>query len=70
MQTGRNLTDADVEAIVDKLKTELVADFYGEVGRGVWAWIKRGVWTALLALALYGIVAGRAPGEAFDHLGR
>lgn len=52
----RTLTDADVEAIVDKLKSELVSDFYGEVGRGVWVWVRKGLWVLLLALALYGIM--------------
>lgn len=54
----RNLTDADVEAIVDRLKDELVADFYGEVGKGVWAWIKRIVIGLLFLLAVYGVAHG------------
>ena len=39
--TGRTLTDADIAAIVEKLKQEIVKDFYGEVGRGVWMWVKK-----------------------------
>lgn len=53
VRAQRTLTDADVKAIVALLKEELVEDFYGEVGRGVWAWIKRAVFGLLLAFAIY-----------------
>ncbi len=55
----RNLTDADVEAIVTLLKTELVADFYGEVGRGAWSWIKKAMFGLLLAFAIYAAASDR-----------
>lgn len=51
----RTLTDADVSAIVDKLKAEIVKDFYGEVGRGVWAWVVKIFWVAVFGIAVYGI---------------
>ena len=51
----RNLTDADVTAIVDELKKQLVSDFYGEVGRGVWYWCKKACIFVVLILALYGM---------------
>lgn len=51
----RSLTDADVAAIVALLKSELVEDFYGEVGRGVWSWIKRAIIGLLIILAVYGM---------------
>jgi hypothetical protein len=56
----RNLTDADVAAIVTELKTQLVTDFYGEIGKGVWALIKKWLLPALLILAVYGIAQDKA----------
>lgn len=53
MPPTRNLTDGDVKAIVALLKAELVEDLYGEVGRGVWTWIKKVFFGALLAFAIY-----------------
>ena len=53
----RNLTDGDVEAIVAELKSQLVKDFYGEVGRGVWGWVKKVVWMLLLLMAVYGMAS-------------
>lgn len=54
MSDERNLTDADVEAIVTELKTQLVADFYGEIGKGIWGLFKKAILPVLLILALYG----------------
>ena len=55
MRGERNLTDADVAAIIKGLKAELVTDFYGEVGRGVWSWIKKAMFGLLLLVAVYGM---------------
>lgn len=55
MNDDRNLTDADVEAIVHKLKTQLLTDFYGEIGKGVWGMIKKWVLPLALVLAVYGM---------------
>lgn len=52
---GRTLTDDDVQAIVDKLRADLVADFYGEIGRGAWAWIKKLILGLAFMLAVYGM---------------
>lgn len=56
----RNLTDEDVAAIVASLKGELVRDFYGEVGKGVWAWVKRALIFLLLFLAIQGMAGDKA----------
>lgn len=61
MTGPRNLTDADVEAIVAKLKTELVEDFYGDLGRGMWAFVKKALIGLLLLLAIYGVASSRVP---------
>lgn len=61
MSDPRNLTDADVEAIVAKLKNELVEDFYGDLGRGVWAFVKKALIGLLLLLAIYGVASSRVP---------
>ncbi len=57
MSDERTLTDADVAAIVEKLKGELVNDFYGEVGRDVWSWVKKAVIGLVLLLAIYGMAS-------------
>ncbi|AZI36310.1 hypothetical protein NT2_12_01600 [Caenibius tardaugens NBRC 16725] len=59
--TDRTLTDADVQAIVDKLKSELVADFYGDLGRGVWAFCKKALIGLILVLAVYGMASSKVP---------
>lgn len=59
MSEDRNLTDGDVEAIVAELKEQLVTDFYGEVGRGIWAWVKKALFVLLFVLALQGIAGDR-----------
>lgn len=61
MSDPRNLTDADVEAIVAKLKNELLVDFYGDLGRGVWAFVKKALIGLLLLLAIYGVASSRVP---------
>lgn len=53
---NRNLTDDDVKAIVTRLKTEIVSDFYADVGRGVWALAKKALIWAVLVLAVIGLV--------------
>lgn len=59
MDDNRSLTDADVEAIVARLKAQLVNDFYGEIGKGVWALIKKWLLAVALILAVYGIAHDR-----------
>jgi hypothetical protein len=54
-EPNRTLTDDDVEAIVTSLKAQLVSDFYGEVGRGVWHWVKKAFFGLVLILAVYGM---------------
>lgn len=62
---NRNLTDEDVNAIVAQIKSELIDDFYGEVGRGVWGWAKRAFWSILLILAVYGMAQDKTLADHF-----
>ncbi len=59
--TGRTLTDADIAAIVEKLKQEIVKDFYGEVGRGVWMWVKKAFFAMLILIAAYAVSQNKSP---------
>ena len=59
MEPERNLTDDDVDAIVSELKRQLVRDFYGEVGRGVWGWVSKAFWALMLIAAVYGIASDK-----------
>jgi hypothetical protein len=54
-QTGkRNLTEADVEAIVNSLEKQMVNRFYTNLGKGVWAAVWAVIVAAALALAVLG----------------
>lgn len=54
--TERNLTDADVDAIVTALEARVVANFYRNLGAGVWEYVKKAVLTAVFVVAAYGAV--------------
>ena len=54
----RTLSNADVEAIVDALQQRVVQNFYRDLGRGVWGFVKKALLIVLLTLAAYG--AGRS----------
>ena len=50
----RSLTDADVDAIVNKLEERVTTRFYSDLGRGVWAYCKKMILLGMLAIAAYG----------------
>lgn len=50
----RSLTEADVDAIADALQERLKAEFYKDLGKGVWGWVKKGVIGLMIAAAYYG----------------
>lgn len=58
MTEGRNLTDGDVEAIVDALEERITKKFYTDLGKGVWAAVWRTLLTAALIVAAYGATRG------------
>lgn len=57
--TERNLTEADVDAIVAKLKSQLMNDFQLSVGKGLLGWLWTWFWRLLIIAALYGVVRGQ-----------
>lgn len=46
----RNFTDADIDALVKKMKQE----FFNNLGRGIWSFMWKGILIALIGLSLYG----------------
>ncbi|MRW86773.1 hypothetical protein GJ698_22130 [Pseudoduganella sp. FT26W] len=58
MQDRRNLTDADVKAIVDEMEQRMTARFYGDIGRGVWGLVWKAAIAAMLVFAAYGSTKG------------
>ena len=47
----RNLTDADIDALLAKIRSE----FYTDLGRGFWGMAWRGLIIVLLVIAAYGV---------------
>lgn len=56
--TDRNLTDADVDAIVDALTSKVKQEFYADLGRGVWGIAWKAIVAVLVGLAAYGSLKG------------
>ncbi len=54
----RNLTDEDVQAIVQALKTSIRDEFYTDLGKGLWAYFKRGLFVIAVGIAAYGAFKG------------
>lgn len=50
MADKRNFTDADLDALVTRLK----AEFFGNLGKGVWSLAWKGLVIGLIMLSLYG----------------
>ena len=57
-QTHRNLTDEDVQAIVDGLETRVVNKFYRDFGKGVWGFVWKALIMAVLFITAYGAAKG------------
>lgn len=56
--SDRNLTDADVDAIVAALTNKVKQEFYADLGRGVWGIAWKALVTMLVGLAAYGSLKG------------
>ena len=50
----RQLSDADVTAIVDALEEHLTDKFYRDVGKGLWGMVWKAFVGALVSIAAYG----------------
>lgn len=50
----RNLTDGDAEAIATALREKVIAEFYADLGKGVWALVWRGLLIGAIAIAAFG----------------
>lgn len=50
---SRTLTDADVEAIAEALRTRMVQEFYNDLGRGLWGLIWKSVVLTVVGVAGY-----------------
>lgn len=57
--TERKLTDADVAAIVEKLKEDIAKDLFAEAGKGLWQTIRKALFWLLLALAAVNLSGGK-----------
>jgi hypothetical protein len=55
----RNLTDADVEAIVAKGEEVILSRFYRNLGMGLWGIIWKALVVGLIGLAAYGSMTGK-----------
>lgn len=56
--TERTLSDADVEAIAEKVLETWEAKFYGNLGKGVWSVIWKLAVGAMIAVASWGAATG------------
>ena len=68
IEEGRTLTDKDIEAIVELLKTEIVTDFYGEVGKGIWGTVKKAIIQILLLFAVWSMAHSETVQTAIPQL--
>lgn len=57
----RTLTDADVEAVADALEKRLTEKFYADLGRGVWAYVRKAFVVIVLAIVAAGAYHGVKP---------
>lgn len=55
----RNITDADAEAIASALQKKVTKQFYEDLGKGVWAWVWRGLVFGAVAFAAWTGLRGR-----------
>ncbi len=50
----RNLTDADVAAIIDGLSMRVKDEFYRDLGKGLWGFVWKCVVASMIGMAAYG----------------
>jgi hypothetical protein len=55
----RTLTDADIDAIVNKAEEVILSRFYRNLGKGLWSMVWRAIVVAIVAIAAYGAATGK-----------
>jgi hypothetical protein len=55
----RTLTDADIDAIVNKAEEVILSRFYRNLGMGLWSMAWRAIVIAVIGIAAYGYLTGR-----------
>lgn len=55
---GRNLTDADVQAIVAAFEARMTEKFYRDLGKGLLGLVWKGLLGAMIFVAAYGAYRG------------
>jgi len=58
MDPKRNLTEADVNAIVDALEERISKKFYLDIGQGVWSMAWKTIIVLIIGIAAYGATKG------------
>lgn len=54
MDEERKITDADANAIAEAVRTQMLKQFYQDLGKGIWGLLWRAAVTIALAVAAYG----------------
>ena len=54
----RKLSDEDVKAVAKELLAQIRNEFIQDLGTGFWAFLKRGIFLLLVAIAAYGAYKG------------
>ncbi len=67
MSEDRNISDADVEAIVEGLKTSILKDFKLEVANDILGWVKKAFVVILIFLAIQGMSGDKDCLSALTH---
>lgn len=57
-EENRNLTDADVSAIVGAMKEQIIKEFYEDLGKGVWSLLWKLIVSGGVVVAAYGAGKG------------
>lgn len=57
-QRARNLTEADVDAIVEGLCKRVKSEFYQDIGKGFWNFVWKAVIASMIGIAAYGGIKG------------
>lgn len=57
-QDDRTLSDADVEAIAEKVMEQFAERFYSNIGKGLWGVVSKALLGLMIVLAAWGAATG------------